>query len=238
MNTTNEKIGQTVGHPHPLTAVIREIYAIFRDIGYDIAQGPELETEFYNFDALNVPKDHPARDMQDTFWIKSKDRKVLRTHTSAVQIRYMESHKPPFKIVVPGKVFRNEATDATHEAQFYQVEALCVDKKVSLADLKGTITYFFQKFFGADVVVRFRPSFFPFTEPSVEVDMQWRGRWLEMGGAGLVHPKVFELSGVDATKWSGFAFGFGIDRLIMLKYGIDDVRLLYQGDLRLVNQFS
>jgi phenylalanyl-tRNA synthetase alpha chain len=234
----NDTLQDKTGHPHPMTAAIREIYSIFRDIGYDVAQGPELETEFYNFDALNVPKDHPARDMQDTFWIKSKDRKVLRTHTSAVQIRYMESHKPPFKIVVPGKVFRNEATDATHEAQFYQVEALVVDKNVSLADLKGAITYFFQRFFGDDVVVRFRPSFFPFTEPSVEVDMQWKGRWLEMGGAGLVHPKVFSLSGVDPKEWSGFAFGFGIDRLIMLKYGIDDVRLLYQGDLRLVNQFS
>ena len=231
----NEK---PVGHPHPLTAVIREIYSIFRDIGYDVAQGPELETEFYNFDALNIPKDHPARDMQDTFWIKSDERKVLRTHTSAVQVHYMQENKPPFKIIVPGKVFRNEATDATQQAQFYQIEALVVDKNVSLADLKGVLTYFFQKFFGDDVVIRFRPSFFPFTEPSVEVDMQWKGKWLEMGGAGLVHPKVFTLCGVDATAWSGFAFGFGIDRLIMLKYGIDDVRLLYQGDLRLVNQFS
>ena len=230
-----------IGHPHPITAVIREIYSIFRDIGYDVAQGPEVETEFYNFDALNIPKDHPARDMQDTFWIKTgdpKDRKVLRTQTSAVQIRYMENHKPPFKVVVPGKVFRNEATDATHEAQFYQIEALCVDKNVSLADLKGVLTYFFQKMFGDDVVIRFRPSFFAFTEPSVEVDMQWKGRWLEMGGAGIVHPKVFESSGVDPKVWSGFAFGFGIDRLVMLKYGIDDIRLLYQGDLRLINQFS
>lgn len=227
-----------IGHPHPLTAVIREIHSIFRDIGYDVAQGPELETEFYNFDALNIPKDHPARDMQDTFWIKSKERLVLRTQTSAVQIRYMENHKPPFKIIVPGKVFRNEATDATHEAQFYQIEALCVDKNVSMADLKGTLLYFFKRLFGEDVVVRFRPSFFAFTEPSVEVDMEWKGKWLEMGGAGIVHPKVFESSGVDASKWSGFAFGFGIDRLIMLKYGIDDIRLLYQGDLRLVNQFS
>lgn len=227
-----------IGHPHPLTSVIRDIYTIFREIGYDVAQGPELETEFYNFDALNIPKDHPARDMQDTFWIKSKERKVLRTHTSAVQIRYMEKHEPPFKIIVPGKVFRNEATDATHEAQFHQIEALCVGKDVSLADLKGVLTYFFKRFFGDDVVVRFRPSFFAFTEPSVEVDMEWKGKWLEMGGAGMVHPKVFESSGVDAIKWSGFAFGFGIDRLVMLKYGIDDIRLLYQGDLRLVNQFS
>ena len=227
-----------IGHPHPLTSVIREIYTIFREIGYDVAQGPELETEFYNFDALNIPKDHPARDMQDTFWIKSKERQVLRTQTSAVQIRYMENHKPPFKIIVPGKVFRNEATDATHEAQFYQIEALCVDKNVSIADLKGTLLYFFKRLFGDDVVVRFRPSFFAFTEPSVEVDMQWKGRWLEMGGAGIVHPKVFESCGVNSSEWSGFAFGFGIDRLIMLKYGIDDIRLLYQGDLRLVNQFS
>jgi phenylalanyl-tRNA synthetase alpha chain len=232
----NDQIEKT-GHPHPLTAVIREIYSIFRDIGYDVAQGPELETEFYNFDALNVPKDHPARDMQDTFWIKSKDRKVLRTQTTAVQLRYMEKHKPPFKIIVPGKVFRNEATDATHEAQFYQFDAFCVDKNISLADLKGTLTYFLQKLFGDDVVIRFRPSFFPFTEPSVEVDMQWKGKWLEIAGAGLMHPNVLSLAGIDTSVWTGLAFAFGIDRLVMLKYGIDDVRLLYQGDLRLVNQF-
>ena len=235
----------TNGHAHPLTQTIRDIYAIFRELGYEVAEGPELETEFYNFDALNMPKDHPARDMQDTFWIKQTpeeikqgaERKLLRTHTSSVQIRYLEKHKPPFKIIVPGKVFRNEATDATHETQFFQVEAMCVDKHVSLAHLKGTLETMFKKLFGDDVEIRFRPSFFPFTEPSVEVDMRWKDRWLEMGGAGLIHPNVFKSVGIDPTEWTGFAFGFGIDRITMLKYNITDVRLLYNGDLRLVNQF-
>lgn len=227
----------TEGRLHPLTHVIREIYAVFHELGFQFAEGPEMETEFNNFDALNVPKDHPARDMQDTFWIKGKPGMLLRTHTSSVQIRHMMAGKPPYRIVVPGKVFRNEATDATHEAQFYQVEALCVDKNVSLADLKGTLEYFFRKLFGDDVEIRFRPSFFPFVEPGVEVDMRWKGKWLEMGGAGLVHPSVLEASGVDAKEWSGFAWGIGIDRLVLLKYGIDDVRHLYNGDLRLISQF-
>ncbi len=241
------------GHLHPLTHAIRETHRIFSAMGFEIARGPELETEFYNFDALNIPADHPARDMQDTFWIqqtseqKEKNKNnvsgkslkpVLRTHTSPVQIRYMESHKPPYRIIVPGKVFRNEATDATHEAQFHQIEALCVDTTVSLAHLKGVLIKFFKEYFNDDnVEIRFRPSFFPFTEPSVEVDMRWKDRWLEMGGAGLVHPNVLKSGGVDDAMWQGFAFGFGIDRLVMLKYGINDVRMLYQGDLRLINQF-
>jgi phenylalanyl-tRNA synthetase alpha chain len=234
------------GHLHPITQIIRDISGIFEDLGFVIAEGPELETEFYNFDALNVPKDHPSRDMQDTFWIKQKEegeKKLLRTHTSSVQIRYMEGYKPPFKIIVPGKVFRNEATDATHEMQFYQLEALVVDKDITLADLKGVLLHLFKKLFGQDVEIRFRPSFFPFTEPSVEVDMFWKrtpndeGKWLEMGGAGMVHPNVFRSAGVDPMEWRGFAFGFGIDRLVLLKYGIDDVRHLYSGDLRIINQF-
>ena len=225
------------GHLHPITLAIREIRTIFAELGFEVALGPEVETEFYNFDALNIPKDHPARDMQDTFWIKSKERKVLRTHTSPVQVRYMESHKPPFRIIVPGKVFRNEATDMTHEAQFYQVEGLLVDKQTSLAELKGALEYFFKKFFGEDVQLRFRPSFFPFTEPSVEVDIFYKGKWLEVMGAGLVNPVVLKAGGLDEKKWQGFAFGGGIDRLVMIKYGIDDVRFLYQGDLRLINQF-
>lgn len=233
------------GHLHPITQVVREIFKIFHELGFAVADGPELEDEFHNFDALNVPKDHPARDMQDTFWIKSagdksnsnSDRKVLRTHTSSVQIRFLENNKPPIRIIVPGKVFRNEATDATHEAQFYQVEALYVDKNVSLAHLKGTLEHMFKKLFGNDVEIRFRPSFFPFTEPSVEVDMKWKGKWLEMGGAGLVNPKVFEAVGIDPNVWQGFAFGFGLDRIAMLKFGFDDVRYLYNGDLRLINQF-
>ncbi|MFA6554013.1 MAG: phenylalanine--tRNA ligase subunit alpha [Candidatus Paceibacterota bacterium] len=229
------------GHLHPITQIVREIFSIFRDLGFEIADGPELEDEFHNFDALNVPKDHPARDMQDTFWIKdapdADKKRVLRTHTSSVQIRYMEKHKPPVRIIIPGKVFRNEATDATHEAQFFQIEALYVDKNVSMAHLKGTLENMFKKLFGDDVEIRFRPSFFPFTEPSVEVDMKWKGKWLEMGGAGLVQKNVFEAVGVDPNEWQGFAFGFGLDRLVMLKFGIDDVRFLYNGDLRLVNQF-
>lgn len=233
------------GHLHPITQVVREIFKIFHELGFAVADGPELEDEFHNFDALNVPKDHPARDMQDTFWIKStndksksnSDRKVLRTHTSSVQIRFLENNKPPIRIIVPGKVFRNEATDATHEAQFFQVEALYVDKNVSLAHLKGTLEHMFKKLFGNDVEIRFRPSFFPFTEPSVEVDMKWKGKWLEMGGAGLVNPKVFKAVGINPNEWQGFAFGFGLDRIAMLKFGFDDVRYLYNGDLRLINQF-
>ncbi len=234
------------GHLHPITTAIRDIYAIFKKMGFEMALGPELETEFYNFDALNVPKDHPARDMQDTFWIKTdkqvlqaerSTRPVMRTHTSPVQIRYMESHKPPYRIIVPGKVFRNEATDATHEAQFFQVEGLVIDKNVSLAELKGTLDTFFKAYFGPDVETRFRPSFFPFTEPSVEIDIRWKDTWLEVMGGGLVHPKVLEASGVDSKEYKGFAFGGGIDRLIILKYGVDDIRQFYSGDLRFVHQF-
>lgn len=232
---------KVIGHLHPITQIVREIYTFFYELGFEIADGPELEDEFHNFDALNVPKDHPARDMQDTFWMKKskhdETNKVLRTHTSSVQIRYLETHKPPLRIIVPGKVFRNEATDATHEAQFYQIEALYVDKNVSLAHLKGVLENMFKKLFGEDVQIRFRPSFFPFTEPSVEVDMMWKGKWLEMGGAGLVHPNVFKAVNIDSNKWQGFAFGFGLDRIAMLKFGIDDVRYLYNGDLRLINQF-
>lgn len=235
------------GHRHPLSQMIAEINSIFADIGFVFAEGPEAEREHYNFDRLNVPKDHPARDMQDTFWFKEKDVKeptVLRTHTSPVQVRYMESHKPPIRVIVPGKVFRNEATDATHEAQFYQLEGLYIDKGVHMGHLKGTLEYFFSKFFSGETEVRFRPSFFPFVEPGVEVDMMLKGsdskladRWIEIMGAGMVHPKVLEGSGIDPKEYSGFAFGMGIDRLAVMKYGIDDIRHLYSGDLRFVNQF-
>lgn len=229
------------GHIHPISRSIAEIYAIFAKLGFEIATGPEMEEEHYNFDALNFPKDHPARDMQDTFWLKPPDaRMLLRTHTSPVQIRYMEEKlkaglKPPYKIIVPGKVFRNEATDATHEAQFFQLEGLFVDENVSLAHLKGTLLHFFKEILGKDTEVRFRPSFFPFVEPAVEVDVKFNGKWLEMMGAGLVHPNVFKSVGLEG--YSGFAFGGGIDRVLMVKYGIPDVRMLYSGDLRLVNQF-
>jgi phenylalanyl-tRNA synthetase alpha chain len=221
-------------------------------MGFAFAEGPLLESEWYNFDALNVPKDHPARDMQDTFFIKDEEGKVLRTHTSNVQIRYMESQmkkniEPPYRIIVPGKVFRNEATDMTHEAEFFQMEGLVVGPDVTLAHLKGTIAKFFSEFFKGDSVeVRFRPSFFPFTEPSVEVDMQLvgesvpeklRDKWIEMMGAGMVHPQVLRNADVDSQKYQGFAFGIGLDRLALLRWGIDDIRHMHSADLRFINQF-
>ncbi len=235
------------GHQHPITQMITEINSIFAEIGFVFAEGPEAETEHYNFDRLNVPKDHSSRDMQDTFWFKAKDVSepmVLRTHTSPVQARYMESHQPPIRIIVPGKVFRNEATDATHEAQFYQLEGLYVDKDVHLGHLKGTLEYFFSKFFSGKTEVRFRPSFFPFVEPGLEVDMRLLegnsklvGKWVEVMGAGMVHPNVLRDSGIDPAVYSGFAFGMGIDRLGVMKYQVEDVRDYYTGDLRFVNQF-
>ncbi len=235
------------GHQHPLSQMISQINSIFSEIGFVFAEGPEAESEHYNFDQLNFPKDHPARDMQDTFFFKEKDvhePMVLRTHTSPVQARFMESHKPPIRVIVPGKVFRNEATDATHEAQFHQLEGLYIDKGVHMGHLKGTIEYFFSKFFEGDVEVRFRPSFFPFVEPGVEVDMMLKNsdsklanRWIEIMGAGMVHPNVLRNGGIDPTEYSGFAFGMGIDRLGVMKYGVDDVRNFYSGDLRFVNQF-
>ena len=238
------------GHLHPLTIVRREIEDIFRSMGFDIVEGPEVETEWYNFDALNVPADHPARDMQDTFWLKQseesqKDPRVHllpRTHTSAVQVRYMEKHQPPFRIIAPGRCFRNEATDATHEMQFHTFESLMVGKDVSLANLKGVFQFFANKFFKDEVEVKFVASYFPYTEPSVEVFLKSRkgklkDRWLEMAGAGMVNQKVFQNAGYVPREWQGFAFGMTIDRLAMFKYGIDDIRLLYGSDLRFLKQF-
>jgi len=230
-----------VGHLHPITSTVREIITIFGDLGFQVAEGPEIETEFYNFDALNVPADHPARDMQDTFWIKpAESKRCLRTHTTSVDVgRFLEAHKDalPARVIAPGKVFRNEATDATHEAQFFQIDGAYVDRDVSLAQLKGTLEYFFKKLLGNEITLRFRPSYFPFVEPGVEVDILFRGAWLEVMGAGMIHPNVFKAVGVDTSVWRGFAFGGGIDRLVMIKHGIPDVRFLYAGDLRLVNQF-
>ncbi len=239
-----------IGHLHPITQAINEAENIFRGMGFSLVEGPELEDEWHNFDALNFPADHPAREMQDTFFVKSKNKKLLmRTHTSPVQIRYMKTHKPPYRIIVPGRVFRNEATDASHEVNFYQIEGLMIDKEISVANFKAVIEEFCRAFFGQDVKIRLRPSFFPFTEPSFEVDMscsECKGKgcslcsqtgWLEILGAGMVHPNVLENSGVDSKKWQGFAFGFGWDRWIMLKYKINDVRLFYNGDLRFLNQF-
>lgn len=233
------------GHKHPLSQVIAEINSIFAEIGFTFAEGPERELVAFNFDALNVPKDHPSRDMQDTFYLADKPELVMRTHTSPVQVRHMQSHTPPIKMICPGKVFRNEATDATHEAQFFQIEGLMIDADVSLGHMKGVLEYFFSRFFGGEVQVRFRPSFFPFVEPGVEVDMmiaptpdnKLSGRWIEIMGAGMVHPNVLRASGIDPDKYQGFAFGMGMDRLAVLKYGVDDIRLMYNGDLRFVNQF-
>jgi len=240
------------GHIHPISSLIREANRIFYEMGFTFAAGPLLEDEWHNFDALNVPKDHPARDMQDTFFIEEEPGMVLRTHTSNLQIRYMEEQikkgaQPPYRVIVPGKVFRNEATDMTHEAEFFQMEGLAVGEDVSLANLKGTLERFFKELFkGANVEIRFRPSFFPFTEPSVEVDMRLvgekapaklRDRWIEMMGAGMTHPNVLKNAGVDPEKYQAFAFGMGLDRLAMLRWGIDDVRLMHSADLRFINQF-
>jgi len=247
----------SLGHLHPLSQVKRKTEEIFQSIGFSVIEGPEVETEWYNFDALNIPKDHPARDAWDTFWLrqetgnrKQEARKLLlRTHTSPVQVRYMEKNNPPLRIIVPGRIFRHEATDASHEVNFYQVEGLMVDKKVSVANFKAVIEEFFQRFFERPIAIRIRPSYFPFTEPSFEVDISCsncRGRgcsvcsktgWLEMMGAGMVHPNVFKAAGLNPKNWQGFAFGIGLDRLAMMKYKINDIRLFYSGDLRFLNQF-
>lgn len=220
-------------------------------MGFTFAEGPLLESEAYNFDALNVPKDHPARDMQDTFFIKDMPGHVLRTHTSPVQVRYMEAQigkgvLPPYRVIVPGKVFRNEATDMTHEAEFFQIEGLVVGRDITLAHLKGTLEHFFAELFKGSVEVRLRPSFFPFVEPGVEVDMRLTGegvpeklkdKWIEIMGAGMVHPNVLKNAGLDPKKYQGFAFGMGLDRLALLRWSIDDVRHMHSADLRFINQF-
>ncbi len=239
------------GHLHPVTETTERVARIFSSMGFEIAEGPEMETEFYNFDALNIPKDHPARDMWDTFWLKNTgDRRVLmRTHTSPVQVRYMETHKPPFRIIIPGKVFRHEATDARHESIFYQLEGLMVGEDITIANIKSVFEIFFSSFFGKDIKVRLRPSYFPFVEPGLEGDIscmicQGKGcrlckntGWLELFGAGMVNQKVFEAAGYPKNKYQGFAFGFGLDRFPMMEYGIDDIRLFHSGDLRFLNQF-
>jgi phenylalanyl-tRNA synthetase alpha chain len=244
-----QKHAGTVGHLHPLTTLSRRAVSIFRDLGFDLATGPEMESEEYNFDKLNVPKEHPSRDMQDTFWIQGKPGILLRTHTSPVQVRYMEKNKPPVRIIAIGRVFRNEATDATHEAQFTQLEGLAVSEDVNLANLKATLESFFTKLFDKEMQVRFRPSFFPFVEPGVEVDIECfrcdqsgcalckQSGWIEVMGAGMVHPNVLNACGIDAKRYQGFAFGMGLERIAMALYRIPDLRLFYSGDLRFVNQF-
>jgi phenylalanyl-tRNA synthetase alpha chain len=232
------------GHLHPLTVVQQDAVKIFESLGFAVASGPEMEDSYHNFDALNIPKDHPARDMQDTLFIKKTKEKelVMRTHTSGVQIRFMEElvasgGKPPFAVVAPGKVFRNESTDTTHEIQFHQIEGLMVGEDISLANLKGVLLEFFKEFLGEDVEIRLRPGFFPFVEPGVEVDLKFKGKWLEVLGAGMVHPNVLKSVGIDPEKYQGFAFGIGVDRMAMMKYEVLDIRMFYNGDLRVVEQF-
>lgn len=225
------------GRKHPISQVFEEVIAIFTSMGFSVAEGPEVELDYYNFEALNIPKDHPARDMQDTFYIS--DEVVLRTHTSPMQVRFMEKHPPPVRIIVPGKVYRCDA-DVTHSPMFHQVEGLLVDEGITFTDLKGVLEVFVQEFFGKDTRMRFRPSYFPFTEPSAEVDIQtplYPGGWLEILGAGMVDPAVFQFVNYDAERFTGFAFGMGIDRLTLLKYGIDNIRLLFENDIRFLKQF-
>lgn len=242
-----------VGHLHPLTLVEKEIREIFKSMNFSVVEGPEVETDYYNFDALNIPKDHPARDMWDTFWLKrdtkASDKLLLRTHTSPVQIRYMERNQPPFQIIVPGRVFRYEATDASHETNFYQVEGLMVGSDVTLANFKFIFQEFFKRLFKKDLKIRLRPSYFPFVEPGLELDIQCvkcggkgcnickDSGWLEVMGAGMVHPRVFESAGYNPRDLRGFAFGLGLERIAMIKYNIPDIRLFYSGDLRFINQF-
>ncbi|MES2953000.1 MAG: phenylalanine--tRNA ligase subunit alpha [Patescibacteria group bacterium] len=244
------------GHAHPISQLIREAVDIFTELGFSVAEGPELESELFNFGMLNFPKDHPARDMHDTFWLKPRaEGMLLRTHTSPVQIHYMREHRPPIATIVPGKVYRYEALDGTHEFQFHQLEGLAINQNLSLADLKGTLERFFERLYGRKIVTRFRPSFFPFVEPGVEIDMSCfrcggtgmqgavrcslckQTGWIEIMGAGMVHPNVLNGVGIDPRYYQGFAFGVGLERLAMLKYGIDDIRHFNSGDLRFINQF-
>jgi phenylalanyl-tRNA synthetase alpha chain len=222
------------GHRHPLMATVEEIVDLFAGLGYRVAEGPEVETDFYNFTALNIPEHHPARDMQDTFYLPGD--RLLRTHTSPVQIRHLENNPPPVRIVAPGRVYRRDAVDATHSPVFHQVEVLAIDEGLDFSHLRGTVTTFLQQFFG-DLPVRFRASYFPFTEPSAEVDVQWRGRWLEVMGCGMVDPSVLQGLGLDPERWSGFAAGLGVERFCMVRHGIDDIRRLFTSDLRFLEQF-
>ncbi len=227
-----------IGHEHPLMQTMADLIDALTRLGYSVADGPEAELDYYNFEALNIPPDHPARDMQDTFYLEGGA--LLRTHTSPVQIRVMEAQAPPVKVIAPGKVFRCDA-DVTHAPMFHQIEGLYVDKDVSFADLKGTLEAFVREIFGPDYRVRLRPSFFPFTEPSVEVDIAGDylagGEWMEVLGAGMVDPAVFEAVGYDPEEWSGFAWGLGVERIAMLRYGVSDIRLFFENDLRMLRQF-
>jgi phenylalanyl-tRNA synthetase alpha chain len=237
--------GMGTGGLHPVTRTLERIETLFHSIGYAVAEGPEIESDFYNFTALNIPEDHPARAMHDTFYIDEQH--VLRTHTSPIQIRYMQAHMakykdletmPDIRIIAPGRVYRVDS-DATHSPMFHQVEGLWIGERVSFADLKGVIADFLKCYFETDdMQVRFRPSFFPFTEPSAEIDMSWKGGWLEIGGCGMVHPNVLKHVGIDSEKYIGFAFGMGVERLAMLRYGVNDLRLFFENDLQFLKQFN
>ena len=235
LDVTMPGIYRPQGKLHPLTQTIDRALDIFIGLGYTIANGPEMETEYYNFEALNTPDDHPARDMQDTFYLP--DGNLLRTHTSSMQIRYMEEHdEPPIRVAAPGRVYRRDTVDATHSAVFHQLEILAVDKGLTFTDLKGTVKVFLREMFG-DLPIQFRASFFPFTEPSAEVDVQWRGRWLEVLGCGMVDPNVLKAVGYDPEVYTGFAAGFGVERFAMVLHQLDDIRSLYKSDLRFLRQF-
>jgi phenylalanyl-tRNA synthetase alpha chain len=228
--------GQGVGGLHPVTRTLARIEALFASIGFEIASGPEIETDYYNFTALNIPEGHPARAMHDTFYVEGG--LLLRTHTSPIQIRYMERHTPPVKIIAPGKVYRVDS-DATHSPMFHQVEGLWIDRHITFADLKGVVADFLARFFERDTLrIRFRPSFFPFTEPSAEIDMSFGEGWLELGGCGMVHPNVLKFVDIDAERYQGFAFGLGVERLAMLRYGVNDIRAFFENDMRFLKQFN
>ncbi len=243
---------RTLGHLHPLTLVTEDIVRSFRKLGFVVAEGPEIEDDYHCFDALNTPADHPARDSQDTFYVGTGETapgatkaspRLLRTHTSSVQIRVMEKQPPPIRIIVPGRVYRRDNADATHNPTFHQIEGLYVDRGVTVGDLKGTVEFVFRELLGADVKIRFRPHYFSYTEPSFEIDFssalvrKMGKEWLEIAGCGMVHPQVFETVGYDPEVWTGWAFGFGIERIAMIRYGITDIRLFYENDLRFLRQF-
>ena len=229
--------GTGAGGLHPVTRTLERIEDLFHSMGFEVAEGPEIESDFYNFTALNQPENHPARSMHDTFYLDD-GKHLLRTHTSPIQIRYMETHRPPLRIIAPGRVYRVDS-DATHSPMFHQVEGLWIDEQVTFADLKGLISEFLRRFFERDdLKVRFRPSFFPFTEPSAEIDMSFGDGWLEIGGCGMVHPQVLKNVNIDSAVFQGFAFGLGPDRLTMLRYGVNDLRLFFENDLRFLKQFN
>ena len=234
IDVTAPPTGISQGHRHPLITTTEQIIDLFLGLGYQVSEGPEIENDYYNFEALNIPPDHPARDMQDTFYLGGEY--LLRTHTSPVQIRCLESKKPPVRIVSPGRVYRRDSVDATHSPVFHQIEVLAIDENLDFSHLRGTVMAFLKAFFG-DLPIRFRASYFPFTEPSAEVDVQWRGKWLEVMGCGMVDPAVLEGLGIDPEKYSGFAAGLGVERFCMVKHGVDDIRKLYTSDLRFLEQF-